>query len=194
MERHGSAERHRPVHDLGLADPAGLPAVLAGRALDPRSGRRRELRVEAPAAQEVPDRRGRERSGRAQRRDRRPRHAGRARRRHGRSADAADGGGNEQPRCSIRRPRCRRAPTTSQWLRYPTVAAGASDPWGIAYQHASLLEPVAGLSVTARSSQATACTDNTPCTGGGGDQCVFPGNLGTARLQADAAYFLKSNE
>ncbi|HEY1813905.1 MAG TPA: alpha/beta hydrolase [Kofleriaceae bacterium] len=86
-------------------------------------------------------------------------------------------------------------PTTSQWLRYNTLAAGdPTDPWGIAYQHASLLEPVTGLSGQCALEPQTACTDNTPCTGGGPDQCVFPGNFGTLRLQADGTYFLKQNE
>ncbi|HEX4450382.1 MAG TPA: hypothetical protein VH143_05890 [Kofleriaceae bacterium] len=86
------------------------------------------------------------------------------------------------------------APTTNHWLQYPTVAAGTdmTDPWGIAYQHASLLEPVTGLSGQCAAAPATACTDDTAC--GANAPCVFPGQLGTARLQADAAYFLKSNE
>jgi hypothetical protein len=86
------------------------------------------------------------------------------------------------------------APTTSQWLRYPTIAAGSGDPWGIAYQHASLLEPVTGLPGVCVFEPTTSCTDNTPCTGPTGDQCVFPGNFGTLRLQADGTYFLKQNE
>jgi hypothetical protein len=101
--------------------------------------------------------------------------------------------GNVQPALFDPSSALQSAPTTSHWLQYPTVMAGdASDPWGIAYQHASLLEPVSGLSGQCAAAPATACTDDTAC--GANAPCVFPGQLGTARLQADAAYFLKSNE
>jgi len=88
------------------------------------------------------------------------------------------------------------APTTNHWLRYPTIAAGdPNDPWGIAFQHASLLEPVshAATGGVCATTPTVSCTDNTPCTGTG-NVCVFAGDFGTARLQADAVFFLHSNE
>ena len=102
--------------------------------------------------------------------------------------------GNVQPDLFDPSSALQSAPTTSHWLQYPTVAAGsdAMDPWGIAYQHASLLEPVTGLAGHCAAAPATTCTQDSDCTGT--PVCVFPGQLGTARLQADAAYFLKSNE
>ena len=83
------------------------------------------------------------------------------------------------------------APTTNQWLRYPTIAAGdPSTPFGMAYQHASLLSPVVSLGHCSNA-PATQCVADSECSGGA---CVFPGELGTARLQADAVFFLHSNE
>ena len=87
------------------------------------------------------------------------------------------------------------AATTSQWLRYPTLDAtvASTGGFGNAFQHASLLEPVVSAG-HCLDTPSTTCVQNSECTVTAQDQCVFPGVLGTERVQTDAAYFLHSNE
>ena len=83
------------------------------------------------------------------------------------------------------------SPTTTQWVRYPTLPANSGTGFpGNSFQHASLLEPVPGnCSVTT----TTSCTSNAQCPMT--ETCVntAPGLLGTERVQTDAIFFLDSN-
>jgi hypothetical protein len=84
-------------------------------------------------------------------------------------------------------------PMASKWLRYPTLPASdaTTGNFGNLFTHPSLLRPQAspGLCV---GDHATVCASNTTCAALGG-LCVFPGSLGTARLQTDAITFLSLN-
>jgi pimeloyl-ACP methyl ester carboxylesterase len=76
------------------------------------------------------------------------------------------------------------------WLRYPKID-GTATTFGNLFQHASLLQPAASPGQCSND-PATTCTASADC--GAGNVCVFPGVLGTARVQLDAITFLKANE
>ena len=80
----------------------------------------------------------------------------------------------------------------AKWVRYPSLAP--SDPatggFGNLFQHASLLAP-APRTGHCSNAPATACTADATC--GTSNVCVFPGMLGTARVQTDAITFLLLN-
>ena len=77
------------------------------------------------------------------------------------------------------------------WLRYPTLddTTASTGMFGNSFQHASLLEPVESLGHCLLA-PATPCALDSECTNGPGDQCVFPGVLGTERVQIDAISYL----
>jgi hypothetical protein len=78
----------------------------------------------------------------------------------------------------------------NNWLRYPMIA-GTATTFGNLFQHASLLQPAASAGQCSQDPGMT-CTSSADC--GAGNVCVFPGVLGTARVQVDALTFLKANE
>jgi len=84
---------------------------------------------------------------------------------------------------------------TNTWLRYTTLpqSDAGTGGFGNAFHHASLLQPAAvvGHCVAASS---TPCTADAQCNAGGGNVCVFPGTLGTARVQVDAITYLLFNK
>jgi hypothetical protein len=83
---------------------------------------------------------------------------------------------------------------TSKWVRYPTLPAtdATTGNFGNLFHHASLLEPAAAPGHCV-AQPATACIADAGCAGAGGGTCVFPGVLGTARVQLDAITFLVGN-
>ncbi len=83
-------------------------------------------------------------------------------------------------------------PMTSKWLQYPSLAPGPStDGFGNLFQHASLLSPAPSAMGHCSNAPATTCMDASAC--GGPGVCIFPGQLGTARVQTDAITFLLAN-
>lgn len=84
------------------------------------------------------------------------------------------------------------APQTSKWLRYETLPATdpATGGFGNLFTHGSLLAPAAAPG-RCSSAPATTCTSDDGC---GAGVCVFPGVLGTARMQLDAITFLSANQ
>jgi pimeloyl-ACP methyl ester carboxylesterase len=82
-------------------------------------------------------------------------------------------------------------PTMSKWLRYPSLPASDATTGGFGnlFEHPSLLRPAAAPGHCSNN-PATQCLDNATCTPG---VCVFPGELGTARLQTDAITYLLLN-
>jgi hypothetical protein len=85
-------------------------------------------------------------------------------------------------------------PTASKWVRYTTLPA--SDPstggFGNLFAHASLLRPAPAPGHCANAPM-TQCTADTDCPAPPGQVCVFPGVLGTARMQRDGLTFLFIN-
>lgn len=84
----------------------------------------------------------------------------------------------------------------NKWLQYPTLPA--SDPatggFGNAFHHASLLSPAPVVPGHCLADPATTCVADATCNGAGGNVCVFPGTLGTARVQTDAITYLLFNK
>jgi hypothetical protein len=88
--------------------------------------------------------------------------------------------------------------TSAHWLRYPTLPASDATTGGFGnlFEHASLLRPAIGtppLPGHCVLDSATPCGTNTDCAAAG-NVCVFPGVLGTARLQTDAITYLFANK
>jgi hypothetical protein len=83
--------------------------------------------------------------------------------------------------------------TQSKWVRYKDLPAtdAATGNFGNAFQHASLLSPAAAPGHCVGNT-AMVCGSSADCSGAGG-VCVFPGVLGTARVQVDAITFLVGN-
>lgn len=86
----------------------------------------------------------------------------------------------------------------NKWLTYTNLPAtdAATGGFGNAFQHASLLSPVSPLVAPGHCAgdPATACVQDATCQGAGGNVCVFPGTLGTARVQTDAITYLLGNK
>jgi len=81
-------------------------------------------------------------------------------------------------------------PTNTHYLNYITVAPGdASCPLGNSFSHGAILKPDGRCSVTT----TTICGDDEDCPGSETCGPATDGNLGTARLQTDAIFFLLSN-
>ncbi|MGE5182901.1 MAG: hypothetical protein ACM31C_12595 [Acidobacteriota bacterium] len=84
-------------------------------------------------------------------------------------------------------------PTSPKWVRYPSLPA--TDPttggFGNAFEHASLLRPAAVGPGHCATNPSMVCAQSSDC--GAVDQCIFPGVLGTARVQTDAITFLFVN-
>jgi hypothetical protein len=87
-------------------------------------------------------------------------------------------------------------PVANKWLQYPTLPStdAATGGFGNAFQHASLLSPVSPLVAPGHCSNdpATACVLSSTCQGSA--VCVYPGTLGTARVQTDAITYLLFNK
>ena len=85
-------------------------------------------------------------------------------------------------------------PTMSKWVQYKNL--DASDPatggFGNLFEHASLLRPAKSPGHCANAPM-TQCGADTDCPAGPGQVCVFPGVLGTARMQRDGLTFLSIN-
>jgi hypothetical protein len=85
-------------------------------------------------------------------------------------------------------------PLQSLWVRYPTLPASdaTTGGYGNAFQHASLLEPAAVAPGHCSNDATMACGTNSDC--GGANVCIFPGVLGTLRVQLDAITYLFANK
>jgi pimeloyl-ACP methyl ester carboxylesterase len=88
------------------------------------------------------------------------------------------------------------APTSPKWLRYPTLPATdvSTAGFGNLFEHPSLLRPAVGTPPEpghCATAPANVCGSDTDC--GGTAPCIFPGQLGTKRMQLDALTFLSLN-
>ena len=84
---------------------------------------------------------------------------------------------------------------SSKWVQYqnlPPSDAGTGG-FGNTFQHASLLVPDPTTPGHCVADPTTTCMADTDCQGAGGNRCIFPGPLGTARVQLDALTFLVGN-
>jgi hypothetical protein len=87
-------------------------------------------------------------------------------------------------------------PVANKWLRYLTLPSTdpATGGFGNAFHHASLLSPVSPTEAPGHCSNDpnVACLFDQTC--GGGNVCIAPGTLGTARVQTDAITYLLLNK
>jgi pimeloyl-ACP methyl ester carboxylesterase len=86
-------------------------------------------------------------------------------------------------------------PARNEWVQYPTLPAGdaTTGGFGNAFEHASLLRPAAVGPGHCVGDPATACGQDSDCAALG-NVCIFPGVLGTARVQLDAITYLFANK
>ncbi len=84
-------------------------------------------------------------------------------------------------------------PTSAKWVRYPTLPYGdaSTGGYGNAFDHPSLLRPTPVGPGHCSNDVTMACGQSSDC--GGLNVCIFPGVLGTARVQTDAITFLFVN-
>jgi dienelactone hydrolase len=84
--------------------------------------------------------------------------------------------------------------TNNNWLKY--VMRPATDPttggFGNLFQHASLLQPAPSVQGHCVGDPVMTCTADSDCATSG-NVCIFPGSLGTARVQLDAITYLGAN-
>jgi pimeloyl-ACP methyl ester carboxylesterase len=85
-------------------------------------------------------------------------------------------------------------PNRNEWLRYPTLPASdvTTGGFGNAFEHASLLRPAAVGPGHCSNNASMPCGTSADC--GGANVCIFPGVLGTARVQLDAITYLGANQ
>jgi hypothetical protein len=86
-------------------------------------------------------------------------------------------------------------PARNIWVQYPTLPAGdaTTGGFGNAFEHASLLRPAAVGPGHCVGDAAAACGMDSDCATTG-NVCIFPGVLGTARVQLDAITYLFANK
>jgi hypothetical protein len=77
-------------------------------------------------------------------------------------------------------------------VQYPSLdtSNAGTGGFGNLFQHASLLQPATAAGHCSNA-PTTVCASSSTC---GGGVCVFPGVLGTARVQTDAITFLLGNK